>query len=65
MKKLMSIMLFMVVFKCYGGSISETNSQLSGLSNLADEGFFESMLSLLIAFGIVYGAKIGRESEVQ
>ncbi len=62
MKKLLGVVLFLIVVKCYGIS-QKPNFKLEVPSS--EEVPFEGGMSLLIACGIIYGARIGRHEPVE
>jgi len=60
MKKFFAIVLILVVIKCY----AFTNTPVFSSMRLNDnEVPFEGSLSVIIAVGIIYGAKVGRVEE--
>ncbi|MFP5041676.1 hypothetical protein [Parasediminibacterium sp. JCM 36343] len=62
MKKLFGVILVLIVIKCFG----MTNAaNFSPIVLNQSEIPFEGVISIIIAIGIIYGAKVGREEEVK
>ncbi len=62
MKKLLGVILILIVIKCYAMTKSPNVNPIA----LNDKEFtFEGGISVLIAVGVIYGSKVGRNQQKQ
>jgi len=62
MKKLLSVILILIVIKCYAMTKAPNVNPIALNDN---EVPFEGGVSILIAIGVIYGSKVGRTEQKQ